>query len=232
MGCRQAKASTPEAVKPSSKTSSEDKSLPETPDNEDARTPKTLKDDNAESGGATTDAVRDPAGEADPVATSAAPVEKLDRYGRPIPPTGSTYSPAPAPVAPAAGESVEDSGRRPSRSSKRVSFHEAQPELIVNTPQLEQRISQMQPTFDVGDRVEASDDGRNWKTGVVTDLNPLQVQPDGKKTSFEWRNVRHYIEPSNEDEELSDLEASPPQAVNNGVVAAPIAKRPKDTACC
>lgn len=152
-------------------------------------------------------------------------------------PGQATPAPLPETVSPEAEQAGTEATveRKSSRSSKRVSFHEAAPDVIVNSEKLEQRISQMQPVFSIGDKVEVCDKGdQNWKIGVVTHLTPLQVRPDGKKTSFEWTHVRHYMEPSNE-EENSDEEKSPAneeaqQASNETREAS--SRKQRERACC
>lgn len=133
-------------------------------------------------------------------------------------------------------EVLPESERRPSRSSKkvRVSFHEAQPEAIVTSAKLEQRISEMEEKFSCGDRVECRDNSdKTWRVGVVTSVTPLEVCPDGKKTAFAWHHVRHYIEPSNDDEdENSDMDSPIPQPAVTALDVTAEVRKQRDANCC
>eukprot|EP00756_Hemistasia_phaeocysticola_P042845 Hpha_TRINITY_DN16990_c1_g2::TRINITY_DN16990_c1_g2_i1::g.51754::m.51754 len=44
--------------------------------------------------------------------------------------------------------------------------------------------------FRQGEWVEVRDDGREWREGVVTDVEPLKVQPVGWDAAYEWHEVR------------------------------------------
>lgn len=54
-------------------------------------------------------------------------------------------------------------------------------------------VSLSQPTFFVGEKVEVTVDGSEWFPGVVTSVNPLQVDSEQAPN---WTSLQKYIPPT------------------------------------